>query len=162
MLFYIKIDGKLVEASLEQVMDPELELYGEDGKKINRPEVKVLPDADAEPDADTDDEDLSKLDSALTDLTGAVNGLGDKFKQQEEDITKLKTSVQKGFVIPNPDGSTAQHTDNDNEIMQFIGKRWDRRKQGISLQSHLPAGISPFKKGWSTGGGIKMESGIIN
>ena len=41
MLFYVKVNGKLEEASLEQIMDTELDLYNEEGKLVGRPEKEV-------------------------------------------------------------------------------------------------------------------------
>ena len=123
MEFFVMINGELVPATAEQVFDAKMTLYDDEGKQVTRPEVKAV-------DGEGDEDELGGLSKTLEALNGTINGLGEKFKAQEEEVKKLKVAAQKGFVIPNPDGDVAKHTDNDNEVMKFLQPHYQRERQG--------------------------------
>lgn len=131
-MFYIMVNGELVQASLADIEDKTVVLYDEDGNVVREAE-----EAETEIEEEEEEEEEGKegevtiekqLADTLDKLNGAIAGFGEKFKSQEKEIKNLKTNMQKGFPIHNP--GAAQHTDNDNEIMKFLGEQWDRKHQG--------------------------------
>lgn len=133
-LFILK-DGELVAATREQIFDPKITLYDEDGKALDRPEPEK------EEEVEEKEDELSGLNETLTSLNTAITSLGEKFKTQEDEVKKLKVQAQKGFAIDNPD--TVKYTENDNEVMNFLNKHFDRRRQGREWQQAAPGLVYP-------------------
>lgn len=117
MKFHVKIDGKLVEATPEQLKDLKVELYFEDGTVARKGEVP----------AGTDDM-VGQLAAAVTTLTQKVAGMTKAPEKPAVDLEKealkkdmedLKKSVQKYFPIGNQTGVQA-------------GEDWDTVKAAVA------------------------------
>lgn len=141
MKYFVKIDGKLVEATLEHLMDPSVKLFDAEGKEMERPQAKAPVTPPPAPDTDP----MDKLVEAVGALTQKVGGIGDLSKRLEVFDARMKTveeTAKKGFVLPN-EGTTPSDSGVqmgiDNDIHKFLETRFNFKRQGVELRRKMPS-----------------------
>lgn len=137
MKYFFKVDGDLVEASLEQIEDKTLTLYNEDNEIVREADLTEI-------EVEEEDTEVDKIASINDNINTLVANFQERFDAQEKEIKTLKENAQKAFPIEGDEG--IKHTDNDNEVMKMLGKHWDRKRQGTTFDNYTrPLGLPEYK-----------------
>lgn len=128
MKFYVLVDGKLVEATPEQVKDLSVVLYAEDSTIIR--EAKCL---EEDPAKDNDD----ALDSLTTSVATLAKSVGDFTTSMGKKVTDLEAKVSKGQSFPlfiPDDAKLSQDGKGRREVLDFLDKKMVLSRQGENLK----------------------------
>jgi HK97 family phage major capsid protein len=90
MEFYVMIDGKLVKATRDQILDITSVLYDAEGKLLGRITPKTTPDPVAE---------LTAVIKDMAVQTSGLNALKEAKEQAEAENARLREQISKGFVM---------------------------------------------------------------
>lgn len=137
MKFYVKnAEGKLVEATQEQILDNKTQLYNEKGEEIARPKAEtedvegkekkvaaaaIVPNPLEDP--------IKTLTGQIKELAGGLGAIKDKIEQNEEALAAYKEAGDRGFPIPKPGDTDQKLSPEDAELF----KGWDLAIQGRYL-----------------------------
>jgi len=135
MKYFVKINGELVECTLDQFLDKSIQLFDAEGKEVDRPAAEKAVEKEVPAPA----VDFSALTETLNKLNGAVEGFAAKQIETEKELKDLKVKAQKGFALQNPD-EVIKHTDSEDEALDFVGKHYDLNRQGKTFKSFMLPG----------------------
>lgn len=131
MKFYVRIDGKLVEATPEQMKDLKVELYFEDGAVARKGEAPPV-----------QDDVVGQLAKAVTDLTKKVTDMSVPKADPEKDALKaeveaLKKAVQKGFPLASVGDQASAAAVEDWDTVKNVIAPFDLNYQGKRLMDKI-------------------------
>ena len=139
MKYYVKVNGALVEATLEQIMDLGVKLYDAEGKEVERPAAKKV-----ETVKETSQDPMEKLVAVVGELGKQVSGIGDLSKKLEAFEARQKTiedGIKKGFVVGSEESQTEGSVIQmgvDNDVHKFLEKKFQFNRQGTMLKQKYP------------------------
>ena len=122
-------DGNLIPCTMDDLRNPFLTIYNEDGTTVSEGKV-------ADPPAKDDLDPVKTLSDQLKDLVAQVEGLGAAKEAAEKataDIAKLKEAAAKGFPLYTPGAADAATSD---EFEKQYG--WKLDAQGRDMLLKLP------------------------
>lgn len=128
MKFFKVVDGKLVACSVEDLRNPFLTLYNEDGTVAAQGKAPAAPAPETDP--------VKELSDLVTGLAKEVGGLAaykEAAQKANEDMAKLKEAVAKGFPLWTPGAADVVTSD---EFEKTYG--WKLDKQGQEMVAKLP------------------------
>jgi len=120
MKFYVKENGQFREATQDEILNPEVQLYDEKGVPLKRKSAPAVKKEDP----------IKELQGVIEDLAVAVKGVAgikEKVEQLEKELAAYKEAAKKGFPIPSPEAGGK----GADELQEIVG--YDLAKQGRRL-----------------------------
>ena len=129
MKFYVKdADGNLVEATSDQILDPDVIKYNEEGKALNKQTATKVEDADP----------VAHLEGVVKELATQVSSMSsikERADELEKQVKEAREMVNNGFVMPSANIQPGMNREEmDKEILYYNQKR-----QGVELFNRFAA-----------------------